>query len=185
MTQERQTDATDGTTDTTGDAAVSSGGQTVEEVEAFWRNRQSGADRAHNAETASLRAQIAEMQKPPEQAPVGETPEQAQVRELRAQLAAEQAARQAVTLQSQFPNVGSALGDAITALPPEKIAALEAMVGEAPVAPRIDPNAAARGNGSIQSPSQTPMNQKTKDELLADLQRMAPAYQEAAKEGLL
>lgn len=184
MTEERQVDSTADTTGTTGDAAVSSGGQTAEEIEAFWRNRQSGADRAHNAETAALRAQIEAMQKPP-QAPVGETPEQAEVRGLREQLAAEQAARQAVTLQAQYPNVGNALGDAITSLPPEKIAALEAMVGEAPVAPRIDPNAAARGNGSIQPGAQTPMNQKSKDELLADLQRIAPVYQEAAKEGLL
>jgi hypothetical protein len=29
------------------------------------------------------------------------------------------------------------------------------------------------------------MNQKSKDELLGELQRLAPAYQEAAKEGLL
>ena len=59
MTEERQTDATAGTEASTGEQPVeTSGAQTVEEVEAFWRNRSSGKDKAHNAETQALHAQI-------------------------------------------------------------------------------------------------------------------------------
>lgn len=184
MTQERQADATADTTGSTGDAAEQSGGQTVEEVEAFWRNRTSGIQRAHNAETADLHRQMDEMRKAPVAAPEGESAEAARVRALEAELQQERAARQAADLKSQYPYAADILGDEITSVTPAKLAAINA-AGDTGSAPIINPNAAARGNGSIQQPAAKPMNEKSKDELLADLQRIAPAYQEAAKEGLL
>jgi hypothetical protein len=37
----------------------------------------------------------------------------------------------------------------------------------------------------MQTSAQKPTSEKTKDELLADLRKIAPAYQQAAREGLL
>ena len=88
MTEERQADPTAGTEGSTGDAVESSGAQTVEEVEAFWRNRSSGKDRAHNAETTALKAQIEALKTAPAPGPSGESPEAEQVRTLREELAA-------------------------------------------------------------------------------------------------
>jgi hypothetical protein len=91
-------------------------------------------------------------------------------------------------MQAQYPTAAGVLGDSIAALPPEKVAALEAFFDQqgGPVGrPMIDPNAARRAPagapGSVNG--QKPLNEKTKDELLSDLRRLAPAYQEALKEG--
>jgi hypothetical protein len=189
VTQERQTEATAGTeTQTTGDAVVESGGQSVEEVEAFWRNRQSGQDRAHNAETAALRAQIEAMQKAPPPVPEGESPEAARVRELEEALKVERTARQAEALRAQYPLAAGVLGEAVAGLPPEKLAAMEAALdsGAQPGGPPIiDPNAAPRQRSGVAAAAAKPLNEKSKDELLADLAKIAPAYQEARKEGLV
>lgn len=188
MTEERQTDATAGDAGTTGDPVESSGAQSVEEVEAFWRNRSSGKDRAHNAETQALKAQIEALKAQPAPAPVGESPEAARIRELEANLQQERARAAAAELRSQYPYAAEVLGDSITGLPPEKIAAINAL-GDSDRAPGrtpiIDPNAARRGPAG--APGQVngakPLNEKTKDELLSDLRRMAPAVQEAMREG--
>lgn len=188
MTQERQPNSTgEGATGSTGDA-VEQEPRTVEEVEAFWRNRFSARDRAHNAETAALKAQMDALRAAPNTPPEGESPEAARVRALEAELQQERAARQAADLKSQYPMAAGVLGDSITNLPPEKLAALEASYenGSGQTgAPMIDPNAAGRGNASFQSASAKPDSEKTKDELLADLRKIAPVYQEAAREGLL
>lgn len=186
MTEERVDTSTAGTDGTTGEPVVASGAQTAEEIEAFWRNRWSGTDRAHNAEVASLKEQIAALQNPPAQAPVGESPEAAQIRELREQLAAAQADRDREARARQYPQAASVLGDEVANLSPEKLAALEALYdngGGAP-APMIDPNAAGRSNGSVTGPQAKPLNEKTKDELLADLKKAAPGIQAEAREGI-
>jgi hypothetical protein len=185
VTQERQPDSTADTNGTTGEPVVSSGGQTVEEVEAFWRNRQSNAQRAHNAETQSLLAQMEQMRAKPAPAPEGETPEAARVRELEAQLGDEKRLRQVADLKAQYPGAADVLGDAIVNMPPEKLAAIEALADNAPGNPMvISPNAAQRGGLNTTAAQQKPIQEKTKDELLADLRQIAPAYQEAMKEGL-
>lgn len=179
MTEERQSDSTADTTGTTGDAVVSSGGQSVEEVEAFWRNRQSGIQRAHNAETAALQAALEAARNAPAPPPEGESADAARARSLEAELQQERAARQALTLQTQYPLAAGVLGEAIAALPPEKIAAMEAAL-DAGVGnggpPMIDPNAARRGTG-LQTQQQRPLNEKTKDELLSELRTAAPQFQ--------
>lgn len=178
MTEDRQTDSTDGATD----EPVA---QTVEEVEAIYRARMSGKDKSHNAEVTSLKAQIAALQAPA--APVGESPEAAEIRRLTAERDDALAKAQGEALKRQFPETADVLGDEITRLPQEKLAAIEArfndQLGTAAPPPRVDRNAAARGNGSMQAPAAKPYNEKSKDELLADLQRVAPAFQAALKEG--
>lgn len=158
----------------------------VEEVEAFWRNRFSQRDRAHNAETAALREQINALQQrsagsTPTEAP---SPEAARVAELEAALAAERARAEAANRKAQYPLVGSILGDDIANVDPAKLAALEASYESGARGPMIDPNSAPRNAGVMAQPQKS-MNEKSKDELLADLRKIAPAYQQAAKEGLL
>jgi hypothetical protein len=183
--------STAGDDGSTGTPVESSGGQTVEEVEAFWRNRFSQRDRAHNAETENLKGQMEAMRAQPVPPPAGESPEQARIRELETNLSREQAARQAEALQRQYPLSAGVLGEAIANLPPEKIAAMEAAFeagqgqGGQGGPPIIDPNAARRGAPGLPgaNPSQKPLNEKTKDELLADLRRATPAFVEAQREG--
>jgi hypothetical protein len=188
VTQERQPDSTADTAGTTEqEPVVSSGGQTVEEVEAFWRNRQSGIQRAHNAETQSLLAQMEQMRAQPAPAPAGETPEAARVRELETALASEQNARRAESLKAQYPMTAAILGDEFAKLDlkPEKLAAMEAAYdrSEGGGPPIIDPNQAPRVRSGVQTPAAKPLNEKSKDELLADLRSIAPAYQQALQEG--
>lgn len=179
MTEDRQTDST---ADATGDQPVA---QTVEEVEAIYRARMSGKDKAHNAEVDSFKAQIAALQAP--QAPVGESPEAAQIRRLTEERDAARAQAQGESLKRQYPLAADVLGDTVVNLPPEKLAAIEARfnteMGITPPPPRVDPNMAARGNGSVTAPSAKPYDQKTKDELLAELQSVAPAFQQALRDG--
>jgi hypothetical protein len=174
--------------DSTGDAVESHALPTVEEVEAIWKNRLSGKDRAHNAETAALKAQIEVLKAAPARPVEGESPEAGRVRELEAALAAERNARQVEAMRNQYPLVSSILGDAALNVPPEKLAALEASYdngGGRSGGPMIDPNAAPRRGTGVQAASQKPLNQKSKDELLADLRKLAPAYQQAARDGLV
>jgi len=166
---------------------VTSGGQSVEEVESFWRNRQSGADRAHAAEVAQLQAQIRAFQQQPSAtpAPSGESTEAARVRELEAENAA---LRRFNDFSTKYPDAVALLGDQVTALPEEKIAALNARIAEvdgtpggaAPSHPIIDPNAAPRRPAGM--PAVRPDNEKSIDELTNDLRALAPAYQEMVRE---
>jgi hypothetical protein len=185
VTEDRQAASTAGAEGATGDAVAPTGAQTVEEAEAIFRARMSGKDKSHNAETAALRAQIAALSAPA--APVGESPEAAQIRVLKAERDAAIAQAQGEALKRQYPLTADVLGDEVTKLPPEKLAGLEARfnteMGIEGPAPRVDHNMAARGNGSIQSPAAKPYSEKTKDELLADLQAVAPAFQAAVREG--
>jgi hypothetical protein len=186
MTEETRSDSSidEGQSGATGDAAAQGFGS-VEEAIAFHRNRQSGIDKAHAAETAELRRQLDEARKPPPSVPPeGESAETARLRQLEAELAAEKAARQAVTLQAQFPYASSVLGEEITRLSPEKVAALEATYQEAgTVRPINDNNAAPRRSTAVQAADQRAYNEKSKEELLADLRRATPAFQEAVREG--
>ena len=187
MTEERQTGSMDeGNAGTPGDAAAPAP-KSVEEVEAFYRYRQSQADKAHAAETAALNAQIAALKATPVAPSVDETPEQVRVRELEATLAQEREARQAAELRSAYPQTASVLGEYVTKLPPEKLAAIEAMGSQEEQPGRImDTNSAPRPMpGTPGTAGAKPTNEKSKAELLADLQRIAPVYQQAQKEGLL
>lgn len=183
MTDDQQDTSMDGgDSGDQGDAPVLP--RSVEEVEAAWKYRQSQNDKAHAAETAALQKQIDALKAAPA-APTQETPEQAQVRELQERLAASEQRAAAAQLQVQFPNLASVLGDSITALPPEKLAALETW-GDQGQAPRqiMDRNNPPRQQSAVAGVQEKPYSEKTKDELLADLKRATPAYQEALREGL-
>jgi hypothetical protein len=157
---------------------VESQPKTVEEGEAFWRNRFSARDKAHNAETAALKAQMEAMQKAPVTPQAGESPEAARVRELEAALEAERYARYASSLAAKYPDAAGVLGDTIATLPEEKIAAINAVAagGSAPI---IDPNSAGR-KGAMSAPK--PMAEKSIDELKSDLKALTPAYQQMLRE---
>jgi hypothetical protein len=180
------TDPTGAGQGSTGDA-VESQPKSVEEVEAFWRNRFSSRDRAHNAETAALHAQIEALKTAPVKPPEGETPEAARIRELEGQLARTEAARQAEGLRAKYPLAASVLGETITTLPEEKIAALNAMaegdINRAPAGSVIDPNNAGRRAATQASPAAKPLHEKTKEELLNDLRAAAPMIQAEARGG--
>jgi hypothetical protein len=154
--------------------------QSVEEVEAFWRNRFSARDRAHNAETAALKAQMEAMQKAPATPQPGETPEAARVRELEQALENERWARASMSLASKYPDAAAVLGDQIATLPEEKIAAINALgAGGSTGNPIIDPNAAGR-RGAMSAPK--PMAEKSVDELKEELRALTPAYQQMLRE---
>jgi hypothetical protein len=186
VTETQTTAPTAGDAGATGDPVASGIGQSVEDVNASWQHRFSQRDRAHNAETEALKAQIEALKTAPSTPPAGESPEAARVRELEAALKNERAARQAAALQSKYPLASSVLGDAVLGMPEEKIAAAEAAMEGGGNGTRsvIDPNAAPR-RGAAATPASKPINQKTKQELLADLQKIAPTYQQAAREGLI
>jgi hypothetical protein len=158
---------------------VESQPKTVEEVEAFWRNRFSARDKAHNAETAALKAQMEAMQKAPAKAQEGESPEAARVRELEAALEAERRARAVSSLAAKYPDAAAVLGDQIAVLPEEKIAAINAGFGNAS-GPIIDTNSAPRRAANI--PAVKPVEQKSIDELKDDLRALTPAYKQALSE---
>lgn len=182
MTQENFSTA--GDTDATGEPVANGVGQTVEEIEASWQHRFSQRDKAHNAETAALKAQIDALKAAPAKAPEGESPEASRVRELEAALQQERAARQAAVLQSKYPMASAVLGDSIIGMPEEKIAAAEAAMEATGGKPIIDPNAAPRRGAAMQTTTK-PISEKSKDELLGDLRKLAPAYQQALKDGVL
>jgi hypothetical protein len=182
MTQENFSTA--GDTNATGEPVANGVGQTVEEIEASWQHRFSQRDKAHNAETAALHAQIDALKAAPVRPAEGESPEAARVRELEAALQQERAARVAAVLQSKYPMASAVLGDSIIGMPEEKIAAAEAAMEPTGGAPIIDPNAAPRRGAATQSAAK-PMKDKSKDELLADLRKVAPAYQQALRDGVL
>jgi hypothetical protein len=154
---------------------------TVEETEAFWRNRFSARDRAHNAETAALKAQIEAMQKAPAKPVEGESPEAARLRELEAELERERNARKVEALRAKYPTAISTLGDAAIGMDESKIAAIEAMATGAESSDRavIDPNSA--GRRPVSAPPKSDAD-KTKDDLLGELKALTPAYQQALRE---
>jgi hypothetical protein len=156
---------------------VESQPKTVEEVEAFWRNRFSARDKAHNAETAALKAQMEAMQKAPATPPQGETPEAARVRELEAELERERQARATASLAVKYPDAAGVLGDLIATLPEEKIAAINAVAAGGGAI--IDPNSAGR-RGAMSAPK--PMSEKSIDDLKSELKALTPAYQQMLRE---
>jgi hypothetical protein len=159
---------------------VESQPKTVEEVEAFWRNRFSARDKAHNAETAALKAQMEAMQKAPAKAQEGESPEAARVRELEAALEAERRARAVTSLAAKYPDAAAVLGDQIATLPEEKIAAIDAVAAGGSGGPIIDANAAPRRASA--APVAKPVEEKSVEELKDELRALTPAYKQMLSE---
>jgi hypothetical protein len=179
------TPAPSGPDGATADPVAPSGGSTVEEVEAIWRNRFSARDRAHNAEVESLTAQMNVLRQQPTPTPAGEPGgPTARERELEQQLATTRAAYE---LRGKYPDAAAVLGDEITKLAEEKIAAINAGFSPqqgSPTAgtpsgqpPIIDPNAAPRTPSGGQLGPKKAEDMEI-DELHDELRKLTPAYQE-------
>jgi hypothetical protein len=162
---------------------------TPEQVEAIWKNRVAGKDRAHAAAEAALRDQIAELNRKMEGKTAVDAENMSEVE--RANARAEAAERRANDIEQQrvldvrsakYPFAVEALKTpaALAAMDEADLAALNATLsgGEPPPPPVIDPNAARR-------PSSTPPNaprDRSIEELEADLKNQAPAFSESLQQ---
>lgn len=180
-----QTPPPEGTGDPAAPAPGSQQFTSVEEAEAFYRARQSGIDKAHNAQVAAMQAdfeaQMNALRKPAAGAPSpqeGESAEAVRIRELEQQVSAERNARLLSERKSQYPYAASLFGDEIANLSPGALAAAEATGGSG--GPIIDPNSAPRQPAGM--PAVKPDEDKTYDESLADLRALAPAYQQMLRD---
>lgn len=102
-----------------GETPEVSGESTPEAIEAYWRNRISGSDRAHAAEAKALRERIAALEgvspspAPEGGQPAGDVQAATELAErLQKELLAERAARVVDTRTAKYPDAAAALGDA-------------------------------------------------------------------------
>lgn len=184
------------TPDPSSDAGASPEGEpqtpsTTEEWAAFHeaelataRHRQSQADRAHAAEVANLKAQLAAVTQGPPQTPpnANESPEAAENRQLRAELDAE---KRRGSISEKFPDAVRLLGDDALKMSEEKLAGLQAFAeatgpGVPGSPPIIHPNQAPRRAPGV--PAVKPVEDKSIDELQQDLRALAPAYKQMIEE---
>ncbi len=158
-----------------GGESTQSATQTVEEVEAIWRNRVSGKDRAHNAEIATLKSQIraleAQQSASAGKDDSGPDPRDEELTRLRRELDTERASRIMDARKAKYPFAADTLDDAtMAAMPEEKLAALNARLDdtsdEAPRRTPNDPNRATRRTNQPTSP-----DEKSIDDLKSDLRK--------------
>jgi hypothetical protein len=164
--------------------------QTPEEVEAIWRNRFSQRDKAHNAEVQSLREQVDALRSaPPSQPPAdGSNPDggyKARWEQTQRELEQERQSRAIDARRAKFSDLAREVppDDPLwAAAREESLARLNAnLTGPAPAPeptglidrnnPRRDTPAAAK-----------PIEQMSKDELLRELERAAPAEEARQRE---
>jgi hypothetical protein len=153
--------------------------QTPEDVEAIWRNRFSQRDRAHNAEVESLRQQLDEARRSADAKPTDGQAQpdsyKARFEQSQQELERERQARQVTERRLRFP----ALSQEVPADDPmwvsgrdETLARLNAtFTAPAPPPPtgHVDANNPSRSNLAPK-----PVAEMSKDELLAELKRLAP-----------
>lgn len=172
-------DSTDDSASTadTSEQPVSSSAQSVEEVEAFWRNRMSGKDRADAAEKKVLREQIAALEaqvksKPGEQ--TGDDVRDAEIARLKQELEQTKITSMVENRRAKYGLAAETLDDETLARMDEaRLAALNARLGNeaAGRSSFTDPNAAQRRN---QTP--TSATAKSADDLKSDLRKYAPGF---------
>ncbi len=140
---------------------------TPEEVEAFWKNRQSNSDKAHAAEAAALRETISSLQGAAKAPESGQSADSTAIVEgLQKQLAEERQLRVVDTRAAKFPEAAKALGDdrVLAQMDEGRLANLnESLTPTAP--PRFDANNPARSTAS----GEKPLDQMNVDELKAHL----------------
>lgn len=151
---------------------------TVEEVEAIWKKRVSGKDKAHEAEVRELRRQLEVSKNPAASAPAGETPEQIRIRELEDRLKQAEVEKSLAERKARFPHAAEDLGEDIASVDEARLARLEARLAaeEAAPPPIMSSNSARRGE-----PAQTP-TEPTREDLLRQLAEISPLYEEALRE---
>lgn len=164
--------------------------QTPEEVEAIWRNRFSQRDRAHNAEVQSLREQLSALQSTPPSQPSadGSIPDggyKARWEQSQRELEQERQSRAIDARRSKFSALAQEVpaDDPLWASPREEtLARLNATLNGPAPAPEptglID-----RNNPRRETPLPgKPLEQMSKDELLRELERAAPAEEARMRE---
>ena len=175
MTEEQVVEGTEATPE----GSPPSPPPTPEQVEAEWKHRVSQKDKAHAAETKSLRDQIAALS-----ATSGSAQQQAEgslseAEALRQQLAqaqkalAQKDAEHTASLRSvKYPNAAEALEpSALAQMDEAKLAGLEARLSAPPRSTLpVDPSTPPR----TPSAGPKPIEEKTSAELREDLRRMSP-----------
>lgn len=154
---------------------------TVQQVEAEYKARLSGKDKAHAAEVAELRRQLEAAQQTGTSAATETQQATATVEELKRQLAEaqnankQQAQRYEQTLRStKYPHAAEALDPQTLATMDEaKLAGLNARLAPSSPAPapgRVDPSTPAR------EAAPKPTTEKSVEELKADLAKYGPQF---------
>ena len=162
---------------------------TPEQVEAIWKNRVAGKDRAHAAAEGALRDQIAELNRQLVGKSAVDAENMTEVE--RANARAEAAERRATEVEQQrvldvraakYPAAVEALKTpaALAAMDEADLAALNATLtgGEPPPPPVIDPNAARRPSSAAPGAPRD----RSIEELEADLKNQAPAFSESLQQ---
>ena len=163
--------------------------RTVAEVEAIWKNRVSGKDKAHAAEVEALRkhnetlqSRLSAVEKEAlsKETVSGSEAElwKGKATELEAQLAQERQARITETRAAKYPYAAEMLGvEGMASMDEGKLAGLNARLsdegGDVPPPPVIDPNSAPR---SAATPP-TPLREKSVADLKGDLERLSPEFE--------
>lgn len=165
--------------------------RTSEEVEAIWRNRVAGKDRAHAAETATLRSQIDSLTRERESLRATQTQQttsaesDANAWKERAEAAererdAERQTRLLEVRSVKYAAAAEALDEpTLAAMDEAKLAALNARLtgDEAPPPPVIDPSRAPR---TAPSPP-VPPNERSVEDLERELKQNEPAFVEGLR----
>lgn len=164
--------------------AESSGASTLEEVEAFWRNRISGTDRAHAATEKALREQIAQLEQRTRALAEGKKPESdpsaARIAELERLLQQTEAQRAVDLRKSKYPNAAQSLGDGIASIDEATLAGLEARLAPQPPKPPVpQANNPSRQAGT---PTGKPLTEMTTAELKAQLALAGEAYLQSQRD---
>lgn len=126
-----------------------SGASTLEEVEAYWRKRQSNSDKAHEAERRELQRRLESLEGQRSSGESGESgTDEVQSRvlkEMQERLSKAEARATQAELKAEFPLAVQELGDAAVHVSRERLAALnERLDFDASVPKRIDSNNPAR-----------------------------------------
>jgi hypothetical protein len=159
------------------DATATSEGRTPEEIEAYWRNRVSKKDKAHQAAEQALRDQIASLSATRSSADSQGTPSagDSDVAALRRELEEERQARVIDQRKAKYPALaGQGISDAIYATADDaSLARLNALADDTAETGRIAPTAPRRGVPAAQKP----LKDKSAAELLADLRVASTAME--------
>ena len=151
---------------------------TAEQVEAEYKARLSGKDRAHAATEQALRDQIAALEGDKVVTKAAADGTLSEVDTLKAQLKAEQDGRKKDNLDNtqtlrttKYPEAAATLDAATLATMDEaKLAGLEARLTQAPPPAPVDPNTPPA------TPSAPASTEKSATDLKADLERMSPEF---------
>lgn len=146
-----------------------SGASSLEEVEAYWRKRMSNSDKAHAAAEKALREQLERVSSPAGDKGSSSEVQSDVLKELQTKLQQAEARATQAELRSKYPAALEAVGEAATYMDEARLAALnESLNFDAKRPTRIDSN-----NPSRSVTTAKPVEEKSIDELLADLKTMA------------